>query len=134
MNTLQYLKGLMLLLLLTTMVSCTDTDDTNTLIGTWSWTETSGGIAGIHETPASTGKTIDLKFTSNGQYFYYTNGVISSEGTYKFSTQKSIVDGTNKKSIVFSVDREMVIAKIDNENLELDDNVYDGFGSSYIRK
>lgn len=138
MKTLNYIKEIGLLILLTIFVSCSD-ENTNIqtekkLVGTWSWISSSGGIAGITATPASTGKNIDLKFTSDGKYFYYTNGIISNEGTYTFSTKKSIVDGIDKKSIVFSAGGEMIIAQIDNTNLYLDDNYYDGFGSSYIRK
>ena len=138
MKTINYLKGIGLLFLLTVIVSCS-VENSNVvvdknLIGTWNWISSSGGIAGTTNTPASTGKNIALKFTSDNKYFYYTNGVISSEGTYKFSTQKSIVDGTFKKSIVFSAGGEMIIDKIDNTNLYLSDNYYDGFGSSYIRE
>jgi hypothetical protein len=137
MKTPNFLKGLGFMFLLTIIVSCSDNDDSSNknLIGTWSWVRTDGGIAfNIHDTPVTTGKNIDLKFTSDGKYFYYTNGIISSEGTYKLSTQKSIVDGATKKSIVFSVGGEMIIDKIDNTNLDLDDNNYDGIGSSYIKK
>ncbi len=136
-KALNFLKGFGLLILLIIIVSCSDNDNNSDkkLIGTWSWVRTDGGFAfHIHDTPATTGKNIDLKFTSDGKYFYYTNGILSSEGTYQFSTQKSIVDGTDKKSIVFSVGGEMIIAKLDNTNLYLDDNNYDGVGSSYIRK
>ena len=138
MKTINYLKGIGLLFLLTVIVSCS-VENSNVvvdknLIGTWNWISSSGGIAGTTNTPASTEKNIALKFTSDNKYFYYTNGVISSEGTYKFSTQKSIVDGTFKKSIVFSAGGEMIIDKIDNTNLYLSDNYYDGCGSSYIRE
>ncbi len=138
MKVPDFIKGLGIFFLITIMVSCSD-ENTNiqaekNLIETWSWVSSSGGIAGTTETPASTGKNRDLKFTSDGKYFFYTNGVISSEGTYKFSTLKSIVDGTIKKSIIFSAGGEMIIDKIDNTNLYLSDNYYDGFGSYYIKK
>lgn len=137
MNTLKDIKGILLLLLLTTMVSCTDNNDSvdKSLTGTWSWVSTDGGIAAnIHDTPASTGNTIDLKFTSDNKYIYYTNGVLSSQGTYKLATQKSIVDGLNKNVIVFSSNGEMMIEKIDNLNLEMSQNAFDGVRSSYIKK
>ncbi|WP_269242078.1 hypothetical protein [Flavobacterium limnophilum] len=137
MKALHHFKKIGFFLLVTVFISCSDNDDSSgkNLTGTWSWVRTDGGFAfHIHDTPASTGKYIDLKFTSDGKFFYYTNGILSSEGTYQFSTQKSIVDGTYKKSIVFSVGGEMIIAKLDNTNLELDDNNYDGIGSSYTRK
>ena len=139
MKAINLLKGLGLLFLITIIASCSEENTSiateKKLIGTWSWVRTDGGFAfNIHDTPATTGKNIDLKFTSDGKYLYYTNGILSSEGTYQFSTQKSIVDGTYKKSIIFSVGGEMIIAKIDNTNLELDDNNYDGIGSSYVKK
>lgn len=138
MKALKYYKGIGLLFLLTVLASCS-VESSNTvvdknLIGTWSWISSSGGIAGTTNTPETTGKNIVLKFTSGGKYFYYTNGIISSEGTYIFSTQKSIVDHTSKKSIVFSADGEMVIEKNDNTNLYLSENYYDGFGSYYLKK
>lgn len=138
MKLFNYLKGIGFLFLITTIISCSDNDNNSVaknLIGTWSWVRTDGGIAfNIHDTPTTTGKNIDLKFTNKGEYFYYTNGILSSQGTYELSTEKSIVDGTTKISIVFSGAGEMIIAKIDNTNLKLDDNNYDGIGSSYIRK
>jgi hypothetical protein len=137
MKLFNYLKGFGLLFLVTIIISCSDNDDNSVdknLIGTWSWVSSSGGIAGTTNTPATTGKNIDLKITSDNKYFYYTNGIISSQGTYQFSTQKSIVDGTNKTSIVFSADGERIIDKIDSSNLYLSDNYYDGFGSYYIKK
>lgn len=122
---------------MTIIASCSDNDDNSVdknLIGTWSWVSSSGGIAGTTETPVSTGKNIDLKFTSDGKYFYYTNGIISSEGTYNLEIKKSLLSQTNKNAIIFSNDGSMIIEKIDNSNLLLSDDNYDGFGSSYIRK
>lgn len=137
MKLFNYLKGIGFLFLMTTFISCSDNDDNSiaqNLIGTWSWVSSSGGIAGKTETPTTTGKNIDLKFTTDNKYFYYSNGIISSQGTYKFSTQKSIVDGKNKISIVFSAGGEMIIDNIDSYNLYLSDNFYDGFGNYYIKK
>ena len=137
MKALRHFKKIGFFLLVLVFFSCSDNNDSSdkNLIGTWSWVRTDGGFAfHIHDTPTTTGKNIDLKFTSDGNYFYYTNGILSSQGTYQFSTQKSIVDGTYKKSILFSAGGEMIITKLDNTNLELDDNNYDGIGSSYIKK
>jgi hypothetical protein len=136
MKTPNFLKGLGFLFLLTIIISCSDNGDTNNknLIGTWSWVSSSGGIAGTTETPASTGKNRDLKFTSDGKYFYFTNGVLSSQGTYNIEIKKSNLYQTNKNAIIFSKDGYMIIEKIDDSNLFLSDDNFDGFGSSYIRK
>lgn len=138
MKAHNFLKGLGLLFLITIITSCsvqnTNISADKNLIGTWSWISSSGGIAGTTVTPATTGKTIDLKITSDNKYFYYTNGVLSSQGTYNLEIKKSLLSQTNKNAIIFSNDGSMIIEKIDNSNLLLSDDNYDGFGSAYIRK
>ena len=106
------------------------------LAGTWKWQRTDGGIAfHIHETPASTGKNIELVLTADGKYRFLTNGSISSQGNYQLSTQKSIRDHEQKTFIDFSSisDRDMLVEKFDANELHLSDNAYDGVGSVYTR-
>lgn len=137
MKAFKYLKGIGLLFLLPILVSCSDDDDNSNdknLIGTWSWIFSSGGIGGTVYSPATTGKNIDLEITSDNKYFYYTNGILSSQGTYTLETQNCIHDHTNKKVLIFSNNESMMIEKIDNSNLFLSDDNFDGFSNSYIRK
>lgn len=137
MKAFKYLKGIGLLFLLPILASCSDSDDNSNdknLIGTWSWIFSSGGIAGTVYSPATTGKNIDLEITSDNKYFYYTNGILSSQGTYTLETQNCIHDHTNKKVLFFSNNESMMIEKIDNSNLFLSDDNFDGFSNSYIRK
>ena len=105
------------------------------LVGTWQWVRTDGGLAfHIHDTPASTGKNIDLKINSDGKYFIYTNGVLTSEGTYTLETRKCIHDHADKNFINFSSDPDFMVETIDEENLATSDEAHDGVGSSYQRK
>lgn len=105
------------------------------LIGTWEWVGTDGGIANhIHKTPANTGKNVDLKITSDGKYSVYTNGVLTSNGTYVLSTRKCIHDHADKTLIDFSSDYDVMVERIDEENLEVSDEGFDGLGSGYKRK
>ena len=129
-------RALLLLFLFTITTSCSENnvDSGKNLVGTWSWKSSSGGIAGTTETPLSTGKNIDLKLTSDGKYFYFTNGIILSQGTYNLVTQNCIHDHTDKKVLIFSNDESMMIEKIDNSNLSLSDENYDGFSNLYIKK
>jgi len=119
-------------------VSCSKQMSTTadvSLVGTWKWVRTDGGIAfNIHQTPASTGKNIDLKFTSDNKYYYFTNDSLTSQGMYSFTTEKSIVDHSDKTVIVFSNDNDWMILNSDYNNLELSDNAYDGVGSVFVRK
>jgi len=129
-----YLVSASVLLLL----SCSKQKDTDPgLAGNWEWVSTNGGIANhIHETPASTGKNVQLNITADNKYSVYTNGALTSQGTLSFTGQACIHDHTNKKVIVFSnpADQAMMIERIDNSFLELSDNAYDGVGSVYKRK
>jgi len=107
----------------------------NGLAGTWQWIRTDGGIAfHIHDTPLSTGKNVDLKITADGKYFLYTNGSLSSEGTYLMETRKCIHDNADKPLIRFSSFADFMVEKLDQDTLELSDEAYDGVGSLYKRK
>lgn len=108
-----------------------------TLTGTWKWVRSDGGIANnIHETPASTGKNINIALNNDLRYFIYTNGILTSQGTYNFITQNCIHDNTNKKVIDFSSpnDRDMMIENMDHQTLNLSDNVFDGVRSLYLKE
>ena len=117
MKLIRYVKGIFFTVIMMTTLSCTVTTDivSKSIIGTWSWISTDGGIANhIHETPLNTGKTIDLKFTNDNTYSYYTNGVLSNQGTYSIENRKTIFDDINKKVIIlFPQEVVMVIMKID---------------------
>lgn len=105
------------------------------LVGTWRWVSTDGGFAfQIHETPITTGRNIDLNISSDGKYSVYTNGTLTSNGTYVLETRKCIHDHTDKPFVNFSSDYDFMIEKIDMENLEVSDEAYDGIGSAYKRK
>ena len=130
-----------LLFLLLMVTSCSKQIESHLtdqpLTGTWKWIRTDGGIANhIHETPESTAKNIDLRFTEDKHYFIYTNGTLTSQGIFNLEIHNCIHDHTNKNVINFSVptDRDMMIEKIDSPNLELSDDSYDGTASLYIRK
>lgn len=45
------------------------------LVGSWIWVESTGGFAGMTRTPASTGETLTLAFTSDGLIEVVQNGV-----------------------------------------------------------
>jgi hypothetical protein len=127
---------LIVLFFITISTSCSENnvDSDRNFLGTWSWKSSSGGIAGTTATPSSTGKNIDLKLTSDGKYFYFTNGIISSQGTYNLGSQNCIHDHSDKKVLIFSNDESMMVEKIDNSSLLLSDEHYDGFSNSYIKK
>jgi hypothetical protein len=140
MNTLYHVKMYCIILFLTIFMSCSkqsgNTSENQNLTGTWKWIKTDGGIANqIHETPASTGNNIDLKLTENYQYYIYTNGSLSFQGSYTLVSKNCIHDHTNKNVINFSSPtvQDMVIEKVDNLTLELSDEAFDGMISKYSK-
>lgn len=105
------------------------------LYGDWEWQETTGGIMGVMETPASTGKTMMLRFTSDQKYSLLSNGALTSEGTFSIRKERSIVDQTDKPVIVLSPSPwpDMMILELSDNRLWLFENVYDGFNHIYVR-
>jgi hypothetical protein len=56
--------------------------NTNSIIGTWTWQKSSGGIAGTTQTPESTGVQEKLVFTKEGRMISYSNNV--EKGNYPY--------------------------------------------------
>jgi hypothetical protein len=132
---------LILLAIALTTFSCSKEEDDRegcffgpNLTGTWKWMRSEGGLGGGIKTPASTGKSVNIALNNDLRYFIYTNGILSSQGTYRFVVQNCIHDHTNKQVIDFSNDPDMMIEKMDSQTLELSDNMYDGFRSSYVKE
>jgi len=114
-----------------------DNDESSQLEGTWEWLGTAGGLANhIHDTPASTGKNIDLRLTRDKKYFVYTNGVITSQGSFQLGKEVCIHNGSEKTVLLFSpgFTHEKMIESLNAGRLELNSNSPDGTGSSYRRK
>lgn len=112
---------------------CTTPGPETSLTGKWKWVKTDGGFGNnIHETPVSTGKTIELTLQSDGQYTFTTNGVVSSSGTYQLQTKSCIHSNTQKTLINFSGDTDLVVEKpVTTTELLMSDDVYDGVSILY---
>lgn len=109
------------------------TSDT-TLVGNWQWVRTDGGIANnIHDTPAATGKQMELQLSGDGVYAVFTNGTMTSQGTYNLEKRTCIHDRTNKTYIVFSADPGLMVEEINKTNLLLSDEYEDGVDRLYKR-
>ena len=136
------MKSLYLAAFCAVLLSCSKRSDLSTiqnsgttLEGTWKWARTDGGIGNhIHETPASTGKNIDLVLT-NDHYSIYTNGSLTSQGVYTLESRNCIHDNTTKPVINFSSpeDADMMIETLNGLVMELSNDVYDGTKSIYSK-
>lgn len=136
--TFRLLDYVAIIVLTVSITSCSKNADgakSSSIVGSWEWVRTDGGFAyHIHETPVTTGNKIELKMESNHKYFIFTNGILTSQGTYSLETKKCTHDHTDKACINFSVDRDMMIERVNKDSLELSDEAYDGIGSLYQRK
>lgn len=128
---------LLLSLLALGAVACTkETTDApgSDLAGVWQWVRSDGGIGNnIHYTPATTGKQVTLKLTADRRYFFYSHGVLTSEGTYTLETGTCIHDGKQKTLINFSGCPDQMIHLLDDKSLLLSDEAHDGISSQYSR-
>lgn len=102
------------------------------LTGEWQWLQSDGGIANlIHDTPASTGKKVTLRLTADWKYYYYTNDVLTEQGTYALETRTCIHDHGEKTLINFSGSPDQMVETMDGSTLQLSDEAYDGITSLY---
>ncbi|HEY1112149.1 MAG TPA: hypothetical protein VGE66_01250 [Chitinophagaceae bacterium] len=135
---MHFLKGFLLITLITLgVVSCTKekTDPPAAdLTGVWQWVRSDGGIGNnIHYTPATTGKQVTLKLTADRQFFFYSHGVLTSQGTYTLENGTCIHDGKQKTRINFSSCPDQMIHLLEDKSLHLSDEAHDGISSQYSR-
>ena len=133
----------LLLILILPLVACSTsgTIDINNsdLVGAWNWTNTDGGIDfQIHETPESTGRTIQLVLNKNYTFSVIENGKEISTGTYQLIQKKSIYSGELERFIQFPISQHYsgivttgIIKITEMDTLEISDNNYDGISSAF---
>ena len=103
------------------------------IVGTWNWYETSGGIGGITDTPESTGETRKVVFQDNGNVVFYTNDEVTLSSTYLLASKVTIIsDDPLPVVIIDGIDAFYYIYSFPYEDeLELQENVVDGFIHNY---
>ncbi len=113
-----------------------DTGDSSVLLkGTWTWVQTTGGFAGVTETPASTGTTKEVVFYGTNSYRFSVNGVTTSHGTYTIAQAFCIHTQTFKPEIHFTnaLIMNLMVENISFTSLELSEDVADGFLYRYVK-
>ncbi len=102
------------------------------IIGNWDWVESTGGIDGRTDTPASTGNQIVIEFRV-GSYKKYVNGELEDEMTYKLEEGQSIIFGEKTVQIIFQNGWKQSIERCDSK-LILHDECLDCFRNEYTRQ
>lgn len=114
--------------------SCTDEkqDLSEELVGEWRWIASVGGFAGLRITPETSQETQTLKFSKKGEYRTYKNDSLVAEGSYEIVRGKTIFS-EDEKDLLVRPDRLKQVISITGDTLRLQDNLYDGFGHTYVR-
>ena len=140
---MKFVKPFAVVIALVIIAACTkytdvpskiETTSDTTLVGTWQWVRTDGGIAdNIHDTPAATGKQLELQLSGDGVYAVFTNGTLTSQGTYNLEKRTCIHDRATKTYLVFSADPGLMVEEINKTNLLVSDENADGVDHLYKR-
>lgn len=129
------MKRIMLLVLIGLAVwCCTEKDEVPVtgIVGTWNWISSTGGIAGVTETPESTGNKIVLVISMDS-IKTYINGVLSSESKYTIETKESLLFGEPREMIIYEDGFRKMIDR-SGSHLALIDDCYDCFTSEYVKE
>ena len=114
-----------------------DVVKTNTgigLVGKWEWVSTTGGIAGVHQTPHTLGYTYWIGFTNDSLYQVYDkNNVITSSNHFTVFNDISIFT-THIHQMLKSDNSIRSSFDVRNDSLFMYQEVMDGFDMVFIRK
>jgi hypothetical protein len=113
------------------------------LFGSWEWVETSGGLAGQVVTPASTGYTQSVEFSSKGIYKIYRNGTLQDKLKFNLSQGNSIFHSGTANFISYenpglgNTDEDYIKESIrfgGEDTLFLNEECWDCYSYVYVRK
>ena len=82
-------------ILLALLATACSKPEKHELEGTWQWTRTSGGIAGVNYTPESEGFNAEIVFKGN-RFTFYKDGEKVTSGTYHIDNDVDEAMYTNK--------------------------------------
>jgi len=115
------------------LVSCSKESNENqnkTLIGKWTWIQSSGGIAGQIYTPQSTGEMITIEFCDDLTYRQYRNEILNIETKYELKN----IEGYNEMFIFYESKPASIITSLENDTLILTDYMDDGYVNVYRKE
>ncbi|MDJ1469107.1 hypothetical protein [Xanthocytophaga flava] len=118
----------------TNSVSPTEKYSSTDLVGRWVWVQSSGGIAGTTNTPASTNETIEVEFTTDAHQRIYKNGQLISDLTYQIIQDTSMYTGKIASQIDYGHGSFRTSYDFDKGDLILAQECFDCFVSRYTRK
>lgn len=107
----------------------------SSIIGSWEWAQSSGGIAGVVYTPETQGYSQTIEFNANDIYKRYRDGQLQEETHYTLLQDTSILSNTVVDMVQYEDDiRQSFSFSSNGDTLFLKDDVFDGFDYIYIRR
>ena len=144
-------------ILLTLLATACNKPEKQALTGTWQWTCTSGGIAGVNYTPESEGFEAEIVFKGN-QFTFYKDGKKVTSGSYRIDVSdcpevltecgnatscvlhlpdaqcEKIAKATDGKIVPSPTSSAVINSFSDDVSLTLWDNMIDGFSIVFVKK
>lgn len=102
------------------------------LFGFWYWVQSTGGIAGITETPATVGYTRIFVFDGFGNFYEFRNNRLFRRARYRVVNKQTIF-GTVSPVLEITGYLDMVVSFPDSRTMVLTENVFDGFSLTFTR-
>ncbi len=103
----------------------------NYIYQTWDWVQSSGGIAGVTNTPASTGYREQAVYRLDGRYELYRNDSLIRSTTYTITYKE--INGTGHSVILYADDQVEQIMQLEGDTLKLSDQCADCFDHVFAR-
>jgi len=127
-------RSLTILLIIVLFLSCQKRKDcdsnSTTIIGTWNWQKSVGGLGGGTNTPETTGEKITILITADSIYKEYLNNSLITESKFVSTLDTSI----NLPYLNFNGMMDLTYQLVDCNNLILTDRAADGYTNYYKRK
>ena len=104
----------------------------NEISGTWFWLESTGGIAGWTITPASTGDSVRLVFTTSN-FEKHVNDTLRNEGPYTITEGPTIYDTQPGNILHIEGETTSSIVLQHSDTLLLREECYDCYIQTFVR-
>ncbi len=127
---------LFLLVLTLPAASCKKKDNTgssaNYWSGNWSWVMSRGGIAGLTETPASTGRHLNYNFIDDKKLVITDNSNVTNT-TYRVDKKTSANSGA--LSDILTIDNVSIESVLTHysDTMVISEDVVDGFSYFFVK-
>lgn len=113
--------------------SCSNDDNgaVSDLVGEWTWVQSTGGLAGVLQTPESIGVTRSLSFTAT-TFQSFEDGELVHESNYTLGTEESLVFNEPRQMLLSNLGVRNIV-ELDGPKLILIGDCFDCVTSTYTK-